>query len=156
MEDELKRLAWYMKPRFRSACFIGGVPLAEDEDALSEATPHAVVGTPGRILKLLKDAILETELRVLVLDEADKLLDSNFKEDIIAITELSWTQKLQFMAVSATFLPPFITAAEALFVHVEKKRAKRGQPVSRSLPKLVQLCTSATKKDENGKPMAGT
>eukprot|EP00971_Amphidinium_carterae_P151495 3003591-Amphidinium_carterae.1 len=149
--DELRRLAWYVTPRLSVACFIGGVPLHEDEERITESLPHIAVATPGRASKLLRDAILETEMRIMVLDEADKLLDGHFRDDITTITELVWTEALQFMAVSATFLPPLITAAETLFVHVEKKRSKRGQPVTRPLPKMVQLCTSVTKKDETGK-----
>lgn len=48
--------------------------------------------------------------------------------------------------MSATFPPPLVTAAEILFCHVEKKAAKRGEMVTRPLPKRVMLCTSAIKK----------
>ncbi|CAE7640652.1 ddx20 [Symbiodinium pilosum] len=149
--DELRRLGWYMVPVLDVACFIGGVPVEEDEERLeSKGAPHIAVGTPGRMLKLLREGSLLTDARFLVLDEADKLLDTNFRQDITAITELVFTKSLQFLAVSATFPPPLVALAEDLFVHVEKKRATRGQPVMRDLPNKVFLCTSAVKKDKDG------
>lgn len=153
--DELERLAWYLDPPVDVGCFIGGVPLEEDEERLSNCSPHVVVGSPGRTLKLLREGLLLTDARFLVLDEADKLLDTNFRPDIFAITELVFTKQLQFLAVSATFPPPLVATAEDLFVHVEKKRATRGQPVERELPHKVFLCTSAVKKDEDGLNLDG-
>lgn len=151
ISDELRRLGWYIVPVLDVACFIGGVPVEEDEERLqSKGAPHIAVGTPGRMFKLLRDGLLLTDARFLVLDEADKLLDANFRQDIISITELVFTKSLQFLAVSATFPPPLVALAEDLFVHVEKKRATRGQPVMRDLPDKVFLCTSAVKKDEEG------
>ena len=148
--DELNRLGCYLDPPLDVGCFIGGVAIEEDEERLANCSPHVAVGSPGRTLKLLREGILLTDARFLVLDEADKLLDSNFRQDIFAITELVFTKKLQFLAVSATFPPPLVAIAEDLFVHVEKKRATRGQPVERELPHKVFLCTSAVKKDEDG------
>lgn len=151
ISDELRRLGWYIVPVVDVACFIGGIPVEEDEERLqSKGAPHIAVGTPGRMFKLLRDGGLLTDARFLVLDEADKLLDENFRQDIISITELVFTKSLQFLAVSATFPPPLVALAEDLFVHVEKKRATRGQPVMRDLPNKVFLCTSAVKKDEDG------
>ncbi|CAK9004721.1 unnamed protein product [Durusdinium trenchii] len=150
ISDELSRLGWYLDPPVDVGCFIGGVPIEEHEERLSNCSPHVAVGSPGRTLKLLRDGILLTDARFLVLDEADKLLDSYFRQDIFAITEMVFTKQLQFLAVSATFPPPLVAIAEDLFVHVEKKHATRGQPIERELPHKVFLCTSAVKKDEDG------
>ncbi|CAE8603585.1 unnamed protein product, partial [Polarella glacialis] len=150
--DELRRLGWYLRPALEVACFIGGVPVEEDQERLQgeQGPPHVVVGTPGRVLKLLKEKTLVTDLRYFVLDEADKLLDCNFRQDITLITELVFNESLQFMVCSATFPPPLVKAAEELFIHVEKRTAgKRGQ-VDRDLPKTVFLCTSAVKKNKDG------
>lgn len=153
--DELQRLSWYMEPQVSVTCFIGGVPIEEDEEKIQECVPHVVVGTPGRTLKLLREKKLKAKLRVLVLDEADQLLDRNFRPDITAITELTFSDEMQFVAVSATFPPPLIQAAESLFVHVEKKRMKKGGNVTRELPNTVFLCTSAVKKDKSGRALEG-
>ncbi|CAE7804204.1 Ddx20 [Symbiodinium sp. CCMP2456] len=80
ISDELRRLGWYIVPVLDVACFIGGVPVEEDEERLqSKGAPHVAVGTPGRMFKLLRDGLLLTDARFLVLDEADKLLDENFR-----------------------------------------------------------------------------
>jgi ATP-independent RNA helicase DbpA len=64
----------------------GGVPVRTQKPALQNA-PHVVVGTPGRVLDHLARENLELAgLRVLVLDEADRMLDMGFLE---AITERS-------------------------------------------------------------------
>lgn len=63
----------------------GGTPMRAQLNSLSRA-PHIVVGTPGRVLAHLKRGSLETSsLTTFVLDEADRMLDMGFIEDIDAI-----------------------------------------------------------------------
>lgn len=64
---------------------------------------HIIVGTPGRILKHLKKEILSLEdLDMLVLDEADRMLDMGFSEEINEV--LSFTKKRkQTLLFSATY-----------------------------------------------------
>ncbi len=64
---------------------------------------HVVVGTPGRVMKMLKKNMLRTsELKVLVLDEADRLLETGSMEEINAIAALTPSSR-QTMLFSATF-----------------------------------------------------
>lgn len=53
----------------------GGVPIAQDRSTLRFAC-HVVVGTPGRLLSLLREGILppKSALKLLVLDEVDQLM----------------------------------------------------------------------------------
>ncbi|MFT5835576.1 MAG: ATP-independent RNA helicase DbpA [Sulfurimonas sp.] len=64
---------------------------------------HIIVGTPGRILKHLKKATLSLDdLDILVLDEADRMLDMGFSEEINEV--LSFTKKRkQTLLFSATY-----------------------------------------------------
>lgn len=63
----------------------GGVGYAEQERYLRRGT-HVVVGTPGRILDLVARRTLDLRsIRVLVLDEADRLLDLGFAPDLARI-----------------------------------------------------------------------
>lgn len=149
--DELTRMAWHIRPALNVNCFIGGMPLEQDVERIQASPVHVAVGSPGRTLRLLQDEALPTKLRFLVLDEADRLMEESFRDDILAITERVWNKRLQFLAFSATYPPHLVTATENLFVHVEKKRAKNNEPVSRELPKKIFLCTSAVKKDEQNK-----
>jgi ATP-dependent RNA helicase DbpA len=62
---------------------VGGVALAPQLASLEAHAPHVVVGTPGRVQELLRKKALELRgVRVLVLDEADRMLDMGFEEPI--------------------------------------------------------------------------
>jgi ATP-dependent RNA helicase RhlE len=70
---------------FRAAAIIGGEGFAEQNAALA-TDPAMVVGTPGRVLDQMERGRLDPRgVRVLVLDEADRLLDMGFAEQIDAI-----------------------------------------------------------------------
>jgi len=64
---------------------------------------HIIVGTPGRILKLLKkDFIKLSSIKSFILDEADRLLDMGFQSDILEIVTFLPSPR-QTMLFSATF-----------------------------------------------------
>jgi superfamily II DNA/RNA helicase len=77
--------------RFRNARVValyGGVGYRAQEDALRRGA-HVVVGTPGRLLDLASRRTLDlSRIRMLVLDEADRLLDLGFAPDIARIVAL--------------------------------------------------------------------
>lgn len=69
----------------RTAAVFGGVGYKEQFDALREGA-HVVVGTPGRILDhLLKGSFATKKLRILVMDEADRMLSMGFYQDMVQI-----------------------------------------------------------------------
>lgn len=73
-----------------------------------ERSPHIVVGTPGRILKhLIKGSLKLESLTTLVLDEADRMLDMGFQEDIMLIID-NMPRRRQTLLFSATY-PDAIT-----------------------------------------------
>ena len=74
-----------------------------DQLASLERNPHIVVGTPGRILKHLQKGSLEFDaIETLVLDEADRMLDMGFHEDIMLIID-SIPRMRQTLLFSATY-----------------------------------------------------
>lgn len=80
---------------------IGGEPVEQQISALSEGV-DVVVATPGRLLDLLGRGVLDlTGLQVLVLDEADKLLDMGFSEELAGLLESIPTER-QTLLFSAT------------------------------------------------------
>ena len=80
----------------------GGQPFGGQLASL-ERRPHVVVGTPGRILKHLQKGSLQFGgLETLVLDEADRMLDMGFHEDIMLILD-SIPRKRQTLLFSATY-----------------------------------------------------
>lgn len=86
------------------ASFIGGLDLQDDRKKMQGC--RAVIGTPGRILHLIKNNVLNmADIRVFVLDEADKLMASSFFNDVKQIWQrIDKTQRrCQVLAASATF-----------------------------------------------------
>ncbi|UXI70501.1 ATP-dependent RNA helicase DbpA [Tahibacter amnicola] len=98
---EVRRLARFL-PNIKVSILCGGVPLRVQVESLAHA-PHIVVGTPGRILEHLEKGSLDfSGLRMLVLDEADRMLDMGFEESMKAV--IGYTPKeRQTSLFSATF-----------------------------------------------------
>lgn len=71
--------------RFRTACLVGGSPYGLQLKRLSQPV-DVVVATPGRLIDHLERGKIDfSRLEVLVLDEADRMLDMGFVDDIKAI-----------------------------------------------------------------------
>jgi ATP-independent RNA helicase DbpA len=97
---EIRRLACFI-PNVKVLTLCGGVPVRIHLASLTHQ-PHIVVGTPGRILDLLrKDALPLKSLKILVLDEADRMLDMGFTDDMNAIIERTPNRR-QTLLFSAT------------------------------------------------------
>ncbi|MDP1696740.1 MAG: ATP-dependent RNA helicase DbpA [Xanthomonadaceae bacterium] len=80
----------------------GGVSLRPQLASLGRP-PHLIVGTPGRVLELLKQQALKLgSVRTLVLDEADRMLDMGFEDDIRQIASKT-SKERQTLLFSATF-----------------------------------------------------
>jgi ATP-dependent RNA helicase RhlE len=68
--------------RLRTAVILGGVPSAPQIRALRQH-PDILVGTPGRLLDLIEQGHIRlNEVEMLVLDEADRMLDMGFVRDV--------------------------------------------------------------------------
>lgn len=66
----------------------GGTNIAEDKRILREGV-HVVVGTPGRVLDMLKKEFLRIDyLKLFILDEADEMLGRGFHEQIKDVFKL--------------------------------------------------------------------
>ncbi len=73
----------------RIEAIYGGMPITRQIDALKRGV-HIVVGTPGRINDHLRRKTLKlSDLKVLVLDEADIMLDMGFRQEIDQVLELA-------------------------------------------------------------------
>jgi translation initiation factor 4A len=89
----------------RTQLLIGGSSTDDDIQNLLKNTPHVVIGCPGRIHDMIRRRKLNTSnLQLLVLDEADEMLSSGFKEQIYNIFQFLPTE-IQVALFSAT-LPP--------------------------------------------------
>jgi len=98
---EIRRLARF-RHNIKLVKITGGFPVHKQEHSLSHQA-HIVVGTPGRILKLLQRRSLNLEeVSMVVLDEADRMLDMGFIEQIEDIMNYV-PEKRQTLCFSATF-----------------------------------------------------
>ncbi|KAJ4457256.1 putative DEAD box polypeptide 20 [Paratrimastix pyriformis] len=99
------------QPRLKCEVFIGGTLGQGDRQRLEGC--HIVVGTPGRLIHLLRARQLSTRrVRLFILDEADKLLDENLRPQTSRIFEELPLFK-QVLAFSATFPPEALRHLEA-------------------------------------------
>lgn len=86
----------------RVVTLCGGKPMGPQLASLKRA-PHIVVGTPGRILKHLEIGTLKlNRIETLVLDEADRMLDMGFYDDILNIINVTPLSR-QTLLFSATY-----------------------------------------------------
>lgn len=111
---ELRRLARFTD-NIKILTLCGGVPFGPQLASLEHGA-HVVVGTPGRLLDHLRRKSLDlTSLQTLVLDEADRMLDMGFQDEISALIAAT-PKKKQTLLFSATY-PAAITELSATFQH---------------------------------------
>ncbi|MES9862059.1 MAG: ATP-dependent RNA helicase DbpA [Candidatus Thiodiazotropha sp. LLP2] len=98
---ELRRLA-RTNANTKIITLCGGKPFGPQINSLQHGA-HIIVGTPGRILKhLAKGTLSLGSIRCVVLDEADRMLDMGFNDDITEIITHTRTQR-QTLLFSATY-----------------------------------------------------
>src|SRR5690349_18529094 len=113
----------------RSAVIYGGVGY-EAQLAAVAAGPEIVVATPGRLLDLLEQHKVDLRsVQILVLDEADRMLDMGFIKDIRRILALL-PAKRQNLMFSATFASDVRELASSLLTDpAEVQVARRNAPI---------------------------
>jgi translation initiation factor 4A len=80
----IEQLGYYLK--IRSMLLVGGTSVDKNKSDLNEIKPHVVVGTPGRIHDMIRRRYLRVDkMKILVIDEADEMLSSGFKEQMYNI-----------------------------------------------------------------------
>lgn len=104
--DEFERLLKY-KRKIKTAAIFGGQSISMQIQALRRGV-QIVVGTPGRIMDHLDRGTLHLEnVKMVILDEADEMLDMGFREDIEAILQEVPTER-QTVFFSATMAKPIL------------------------------------------------
>jgi translation initiation factor 4A len=114
-----KGIGAYMDLRVHT--LTGGTSVSEDIAVVTQMkgadphVPHLVVATPGRLYDLLhRKAIQPKTIRVLVLDEADQMLEARFREQVHCILSMGWSDRTQVALLSATMIPEIATVAKSL------------------------------------------
>jgi len=108
----LRKIAAY-KSNLKILTLYGGVPLRTQADSLAKGA-HILIGTPGRIQDHLAKGTLTLEgIKTLVLDEADRMLDMGFYDEIVKIGT-NMPKNKQILLFSATFPEKIEKLAKAL------------------------------------------
>lgn len=82
IESELKTLG----SNFRSICVYGGHSFSKEVDRMRDITPQIIIATPGRLLDHIeKGTILLDQVKFVVFDEFDKILEFGFEKEILSI-----------------------------------------------------------------------
>jgi len=98
---------------------VGGRPIGTQIRQL-ERMPAIVVGTPGRVIDLMQRGNLDlSKLKIVVLDEADRMLDIGFRPDIEKILRRCPTKR-QTLLLSATMAPPVERLAQRYMVNPKR------------------------------------
>uniref|UniRef100_A0A6C0AZ67 RNA helicase n=1 Tax=viral metagenome TaxID=1070528 RepID=A0A6C0AZ67_9ZZZZ len=94
---------------------VGGSSIDEDIAALKSNVPHVIVGCPGRVYDMMRrNHIISKNIKLVILDEADEMLSSGFKEQVYNIFQ-HFNANIQVALFSAT-LPPHISAITSKFM----------------------------------------
>lgn len=99
-QREVIRFAQYTF--IKTALITGGEDFRE-QSAVLRKNPEVVIGTPGRLLEHLKSGGLDlSDVEILVLDEADRMLDLGMGDDVLTLAEACRDEKRQTLLFSAT------------------------------------------------------
>jgi ATP-dependent RNA helicase RhlE len=119
----------------RSTAIYGGVSMDRQVRAL-RAGAEIVVATPGRLLDHVRQGTVDLgRVEILVLDEADRMLDMGFIPDIRRILALLPAER-QSLLFSATFAPPIRRLAEDL---LRDPASVDASPRNATLPAIAQV-----------------
>lgn len=110
VSEELKMLSKYQKA-VRILPVYGGQPIDRQIKVLKKGV-QVVIGTPGRIMDHMKRRTLKMDsVRIIILDEADEMLDMGFRDDIEHIVE-TMPQQRQTILFSATMSKAILNLAK--------------------------------------------
>ncbi|MBL7716252.1 MAG: DEAD/DEAH box helicase [Bdellovibrionales bacterium] len=132
---------------FPSACLIGGVSM-QAQDRMLRKQPRIIIATPGRLLDHIRRRTvrLMKSTSILVLDEADRMLDMGFRPQLTAIRD-ELPKSRQTLLFSATWSPEMDSLSKEYLR--EPKRIAVGT-VSKVAPTISSrtITTSQQKKNE--------
>lgn len=99
VKKEIKNITAHMN--IRSTAVYGGAPVVDQIKKIRRGS-HIIVGTPGRTIDLIKRKVISfSNIKTVILDEADEMLKMGFREDIETILE-SANEDIQMLFFSAT------------------------------------------------------
>uniref|UniRef100_A0AAV1T9Q5 Uncharacterized protein n=1 Tax=Peronospora matthiolae TaxID=2874970 RepID=A0AAV1T9Q5_9STRA len=150
IETVLRQLA-QCRPEIVIRTCIGGLAVIRDQTHLSTGC-HIVVGTPGRVKALVDQCSLPcTSIRLLVLDEVDKLMARDFENDIQYIAN-AIPERRQTLAFSATFTPDQLLSVASLMRTPQIIRARGQDEITTEFISCSEDLVSWEKREQSTSP----
>jgi len=130
----------------KMALLIGGVQMGDQVKALQEGV-DVLIATPGRLMDLFeRGKILLTGCELLVIDEADRMLDMGFIPDIESICSKLPAQR-QTLLFSATMPPPIKKLADKFLSNPKSIEVARPASLNVNIAQFKVKTTSRGKRD---------
>ena len=144
IESQIKLLSTNSGINVTSLSIMGESNIEKQIKKLKEAKPHIIVGSPGRILDLIKKKkITAHTIKTIVLDEADNLLSKN-KPVIIKDIIKSTMKDRQLMFFSASINKETLNLAKTLVKDVEIIKIENKSEIN---PKIEHICILGSLRD---------
>ncbi len=132
--------------KLNHALLIGGESLSDQKDALMRGV-DVLIATPGRMLDLFeRGGLLLTDTRLLVIDEADRMLDMGFIPDVERIVGLLAPTR-QTLFFSATMAPEIRRLADAFLNNPKEITVSRPASVAATLTLGLVLVAETQKRE---------
>lgn len=144
IESQIKLLATNSHMDIKSLSIMGESNIENQIKKLKEIKPHIIVGSPGRILDLIKKRkITAHTIKTIVLDEADNLLSKN-KPTIIKDIIKSTMKDRQLMFFSASINKETLNLAKTLVKEVEIIKIENKSEIN---PRIEHICILGSLRD---------
>lgn len=141
--DEIMKMTKYMKG-IKSLAVFGGQSIERQINALKKGV-HIVIGTPGRVMDHMRRKTLKmTDMKMLVLDEADEMMKMGFREDIEFVLS-NIEQKIQKLLFSATMPKAILDIVKKYLDNPEILKVKHKQLTS---PNIEQKYLEVKERDK--------
>jgi superfamily II DNA/RNA helicase len=132
--------------RLNHALLIGGESMSDQKDALTKGV-DVLIATPGRLIDLFeRGGLLLTDVRVLVIDEADRMLDMGFIPDIERIVSLL-PRTRQTLFFSATMAPEIRRLADAFLNNPKEITVSKPATVATTITSGLVLVNEHDKRE---------
>ena len=123
---------------------IGGTSIQRDLEALDSGGVHVVSGTCGRVNDMIQRRSLKTKnIRILVIDEADEMLQKNFKSQLYECYRFL-PHNAQIVLISATMSPEILAVCHQFMSDPVQILIKRDEL---TLERIKQFFISVEKED---------
>jgi superfamily II DNA/RNA helicase len=132
--------------KLNHALLIGGESMSDQRDALTKGV-DVLIATPGRLIDLFeRGGLLLTDVRVLVIDEADRMLDMGFIPDIERIVAML-PRKRQTLFFSATMAPEIRRLADAFLQNPKEITVSKPASVATTITAGLALVAGHDKRE---------